>query len=218
MKQTPIALVAFDLDGTIVDDGWAHGRANDAAAAELAVSLWAPGAMTGYSLRDSWSQMCAQAGVCVDLEELATAHFQRTYDLLAQEGTPAAPGLAQTMAQLKQAGKTVAVTSSSDEWFVKAVVRLLGLADYVDFYVTRNQVEREKPEPDIYLLAQRMAGVSPENAIGVEDSVPGCQAVQRAGMRCVGFLNQGKNRQDLHAADFQIQTMPEMLGLLSSLE
>lgn len=210
-------LVAFDLDGTILHDSWAHAAANKASAQRLGISTEVFGDMTGFSLRESWEQISKKTGVHIDLDELAEEHFQITYQLICQRGEQPAPGLEQVMRQLKEAGCTVAVTSSSDEWFVRSVVKFLKLDPYIDFYVTNNQVKQLKPEPDIYLEALKAAGVCAKQAVGVEDSLAGCTAVNRAGMVCIGFLNQGHNRQNLSGAAYRIQTMSEIPEIVHSL-
>ena len=96
----------------------------------------------------------------------------------------------------------------------KEVTDLLGLTSYPDFFVTQNQVQRLKPDPESYLTAQRLAGVPAHRALGIEDSTPGCQALRRAGMYSVGFLNGGKNTQALEDTDATIDQMEELLSLL----
>ena len=50
-----------------------------------------------------------------------------------------------------------------------------------------DQGSRRKPAPDIYLFALRSLGISPEEAVAVEDSPLGVQAAVAAGIRCIGF-------------------------------
>ena len=71
-----------------------------------------------------------------------------------------------------------------------------------------------KPSPDIYLKALELAGVSPENAVGVEDSNSGCTAIHAAGMKCIGYTNRGDNPQSLEMADIKIGTMLELTELI----
>lgn len=95
----------------------------------------------------------------------------------------------------------MAIVSSSDEPFVRAVADYLGVTSYIDFFVTQNQVKNLKPAPDIYRYALAQAGVSADCAVGVEDSEPGTLALHRAEMFTVGFLNEGKNHQVLEQTD-----------------
>ena len=44
-----------------------------------------------------------------------------------------------------------------------------------------------KPDPELFLIAAREAGVAPERIAVVDDSPSGCIAARRAGMRCFGY-------------------------------
>lgn len=62
------------------------------------------------------------------------------------------------------------------------VLSILELEKQFDFIASRDDVERGKPDPEIYLLVAGQLGVQPENCLVVEDSVSGVQAALNAGM------------------------------------
>ena len=49
-------------------------------------------------------------------------------------------------------------------------------------YVSAEEVEHGKPEPDVFLEAARRLGCKPENALVIEDGVKGIIAAKKAGM------------------------------------
>jgi beta-phosphoglucomutase-like phosphatase (HAD superfamily) len=51
--------------------------------------------------------------------------------------------------------------------------------------VSGDDVQNKKPAPDIYEMAARLCGVSPDRCVVVEDALSGIAAAQAAGMRCV---------------------------------
>mgnify|MGYP001076808245 CR=1 FL=1 len=57
--------------------------------------------------------------------------------------------------------------------------------DYLDAVVYGDEVERGKPEPDIFLRAAKAIGVNPSEAVVVEDSINGIKAGYAADMRVV---------------------------------
>lgn len=65
------------------------------------------------------------------------------------------------------------------------VLEVLNLADAFDFVATRDDVERGKPDPEIYLLVAEELGVPPGECLVIEDSPSGVRAALAAGMRCV---------------------------------
>lgn len=213
-----IKMITFDLDGTIIDDEWAHEQAKT----EIAASLGVYGDLelsyyTGRSNRLFWDSVCKRATKSADIEQLVTQQFQRVLALLRQAKQPEAPGLTKTLQYLKQEGIIVAVTSGSDSSFVEGLLEYLHITKYIDVKVTKDHVRFVKPDPDIYLAAQRMAGIDARYALGVEDSLPGCQALRKAGMVSAGFTNQGKNPQCLETADFRVAEMTELIPLLQQL-
>lgn len=207
-------LITFDLDGTMLDDEWAHGEANRRMGQRLAIDHTQLGPMTGYSVRMRWQELCKCTGRDLDVDQLAEEHFRLTLEIIKESRVPEAPGLTSTLQALKADSCSIAVVSSSDEWFVRDVTDYLHVMPYLDFFVTKDQVSQLKPAPESYLTAQRLAGVPAHRALGVEDSTPGCQALRRAGMYSVGFLNGGKNTQALEDTDTTIQRMEELLSLL----
>jgi beta-phosphoglucomutase-like phosphatase (HAD superfamily) len=68
---------------------------------------------------------------------------------------------------------------------VRRVLEILGLNDVFDFVATRDDVERGKPDPEIYLLVQRELGVPSKECLVVEDSPSGVRAALAAGMWCI---------------------------------
>ena len=113
-------LVTFDLDGTMLNDEWAHAEANRRIGAKLGIDCTALGDMTGYSVRTRWQALCRQADVTADVEEIARDHFRITLEIIRQARIPESAGLTRTLRALRAAGYTLAVVSSSDEDFVRA--------------------------------------------------------------------------------------------------
>ncbi|MEO0494769.1 MAG: HAD-IA family hydrolase, partial [Actinomycetota bacterium] len=61
----------------------------------------------------------------------------------------------------------------------------LGLVDHFDHFSTRDQVDRGKPAPDLFLLAATKLRLDPADVLVIEDSRHGYEAARSAGMRCV---------------------------------
>jgi phosphoglycolate phosphatase-like HAD superfamily hydrolase len=66
--------------------------------------------------------------------------------------------------------------------------------------VTRDMVERAKPDPHLFLAAARRLGVEPRHSFVVGDSVWDLLAAQRAGALGIGLLSGGYGREELQAA------------------
>ena len=87
--------------------------------------------------------------------------------------------------QARELGLVVAVASSSPRSWVSGHLERLGLLDRFERLHCREDVERAKPAPDLYLAAAHAAGVSPADCLAVEDSPNGVLAARRAGFYTV---------------------------------
>ncbi len=65
------------------------------------------------------------------------------------------------------------------------VLRALELEETLDVVLTREDVQRAKPDPEIYLLAAQKLDVPPEECMALEDSPNGVRAAVDAGMNVI---------------------------------
>ena len=64
----------------------------------------------------------------------------------------------------------------------------LEVKDCFDALVSAEEVERGKPDPQIFLTAAAKLQTPPARCIVVEDAPAGTEAARRAGMRAIGVL------------------------------
>ncbi len=100
--------------------------------------------------------------------------------------------------------------------------KTLGMTNLLTFFEDRifsaSEVERGKPNPDLFLYAAKKMGVSPELCAVVEDSVPGVQAGVAAGMKVFGYVALS-NAESLTDAGAQVfNTMNQLPCLLTDLK
>lgn len=95
--------------------------------------------------------------------------------------------------------RTVGLATMSYCPQVQHVLQVLGLTDAFDFVASRDDVERGKPDPEIYLLTASELGVEPADCLVIEDSPTGVQAALAAGMQVVA-VSTPFTKQRLHAS------------------
>ena len=78
-----------------------------------------------------------------------------------------------------------ALATMSEHTEALHVLRVLELESSLDAVFTREDVEKPKPDPEIYLLAAQKLGVPPEECLVLEDSTNGVQAGVAAGMNVI---------------------------------
>lgn len=214
-----IQLVIFDLDGVIIDSEWAHEAAKMRIRHELGIiGSMDLAAFTGRSNRVFWQTVLTDAGLKGDVDELVRRQFAFVIEELKKAKQPETPGLTELLRFLKERGIKIAVSSGSEEYFIRSILELLRINSYFDVVVTGNDMVELKPAPDIYLAALRLSGIPAQHAITIEDSKAGCQSAQAAGMQCIGYTNGGNNTQDLSHTDYQIDQMQKAKQIILNLE
>ncbi|MEU6574818.1 HAD-IA family hydrolase [Streptomyces sp. NPDC046805] len=207
----PQGVVVFDVDGTLVDserDG--HRIAFDAAFAAAGLPYrWSVEAygrlltITGGRRRiatflERQGYGSDEAAALADvLHADKTARFRA---MVEQGRVPARPGVPELIAELMDAGVTLAVaTTGTREWVEPLLERLFGAGTFAEV-VTGTEVPALKPDPSVYREVLERLGVSPAEALAVEDSANGLTAALGAGLRCVVVTNDYTRGQDFTGA------------------
>ena len=195
-----VKAVLFDVDGTLVDSNYLH-----------TVSWWEAFGQAGFdvAMADIHRAIGMGSGQMLDQllpddrdadvdEAVSTAHGA-LYGTYRARVKPLR-GAADLLRACHDEGLTVVLASSADEPEFKALRAALDAEDAIDEATFSGEVDRSKPAPDLVHVALDKAGVPPDEAVFVGDTVWDVQACQKAGVRCVGFLCGGISRDELLAA------------------
>ncbi|MEA5604573.1 HAD-IA family hydrolase [Nostoc sp. UHCC 0252] len=79
----------------------------------------------------------------------------------------------------------MAIASGGEKVVLEATLNNIHLRDFFNIVVSIDNVEKGKPEPDIFLLASQRLGVAPQDCIIYEDSDETLKAAHRVGMRSI---------------------------------
>jgi beta-phosphoglucomutase len=85
------------------------------------------------------------------------------------------------LSRLKQEGYKLAVASNSIRKTVQIMLEQSALIDYLEFYLSNQDVSIGKPDPEIYTKAIKQLGLSPKECLIVEDNEKGIQAARESG-------------------------------------
>ena len=69
----------------------------------------------------------------------------------------------------------------------RPILEKVGILDYFGAIVDGNDVTNAKPDPEVFVRAAQLLGISNENSIVFEDSFAGIQAANIAGMTSIGI-------------------------------
>ena len=166
--------VIFDLDGVLVRTDQAHDKAWRALAGRLGIPFdgRAAARLRGVSRMEALDivlEGCGRSFTPAEKEALAAEKNER-YRALIAEMTPAdvSPETTVTLKVLRERGLLLAVASSSKN--ARFILERTGLTRYFHAVVDGTQIARSKPDPEVFLKAAQALGVSPAEALVVEDA------------------------------------------------
>ncbi len=99
------------------------------------------------------------------------------------------------------AGFKVAVCSSAPKKEVRLKLENVGLKDYFEIIIGKEDTAKSKPAPDTYLKAAESVGLEPTNCVAVEDTEFGTASAKGAGMTCVAIPDEWSVKQSFEKAD-----------------
>ena len=208
-----IDAVIFDMDGVIVDTEPVWGSVRTEFAAGLG-RVW--GAedqrhVAGVSSREWAAIMRDRLGIGMPEVEIQRAIVDAVVGRLRTDGLPHIDGAVEAVRVL--AGRyPSALASGAHPEIIAAVLEATGLRDVFRAVVSADDVERGKPQPDVFLEAARRLGVPPERCLVIEDSLFGVRAGRAAGM--VVVLVPNPNAPDTDTAKVEADHVVARLGLV----
>jgi len=192
----------FDLDGTLVDSVYHHvlawRDALDQTGIEL--SVWRIHRKIGMSGGLFVNALMRETGRGFTAEEAARLRKLHAEAYRQRAGrVQVLPGARELLAHLTEIGVPWAVATSGYLESAGPTLDLLELPRGVPV-VTRDQVARAKPDPDLFLAAAERLGVDVTDSIVVGDSVWDLLAARRARALGVGLLSGGYGQEELERA------------------
>lgn len=95
------------------------------------------------------------------------------------------------LANLKARGYRMAACSNSIRKTMEVLLERAAITDYFDFYISNEDVEEAKPNPEMYLIAIGRLGLKPEECLILEDNENGIKAAKASGahLLVIGDIN-----------------------------
>lgn len=188
-----IAHVIFDCDGVLVDSEEISMAIDGALLAENGVAISHAEMhrrFVGKTFQGMVDEIEAERGIRLP-EGLEARKDELMLDAYRRD-LQAVKGVADALAQIVL---PKSVGTNGPRHRALEALRIVRIDHHFEGRMTTfEDVANGKPEPDIYLLAAKRAGLAPENCLVVEDSVTGATAAVRAGCPTLGFTGTHKDR------------------------
>jgi beta-phosphoglucomutase len=183
-RSNVIAAAVFDLNGTLIDDMRAHGRAWAAVFRDLGVEVPAERFERELAGMKHGETFEAVLGRKLPDEE-ATRLGERKDALYRQIYAPELrllAGARELLQRLRAAGIRTAVATAAPVANRDFALDGLGIRGFFDAVVGEESVRRGKPAPDLYVAAARALSADPPACVAFEDAANGVRAARAAGM------------------------------------
>ncbi len=177
-------LVCFDFDGTLIDSETYHATTWIKYLSSFGITLEFSTFMKKYS-GVTWEKVANDLIVryqltlsVVEMVSIMEEKTQISFEAQPVQPKNGAHELLKVMAQICP----VAVVTGAPRQYVESVIEQQGWRQWISLLVCGDDVQHNKPSPDVYRLACRLAGCSPQNAVAIEDSQTGMISALSAGL------------------------------------
>ena len=181
-----IKLIIFDLDGVLVDARELHYEALNRALLEIDKKyvINREDHLANYDGRPTSKKLnmiSEKKGLPKNKHSIIWRKKQeKTIEIIKNE-MQTDNRMASVLERLKKDGYLIYVASNSIRETVKMMLLKKGLLEFVDHFISNQDVKSPKPHPEIYMRAMIHAQVSPRETLIVEDSHIGRTAAIESG-------------------------------------
>ena len=197
--------VLWDMDGTLIDSQEFHWVSWRNTLASEGITITREQFLSCFGQRNDSiiPRWLGATATSERIEKIANAKEDLYRHLIRRDGISPLPGVAHWVHRLHNDGWLQALASAAPRANIEAVLQALSATHIFDGIVSAEDVQRGKPDPEVYLTAAARVGVPPERCIVVEDAIAGVEGARRAGMRSIGVSH---NRKHL-PADVVVQSL-----------
>ena len=186
-----VCAVVFDMDGVLIDSHPAH----QAAWSEFLHSL-------GKDIPDRELEFILEGHtraeiLCHFLGPLSAVELdqygKRKDQFFRVHENQIGPisGVCDFLRKLSLQGIPAAVATSASEIRTVSTIERMGFSELFEAVVTASDVEKGKPDPEVYQLACERLSVPPQRTVAFDDAPAGIQSAKSAGLRCIGVSSNG---------------------------
>lgn len=221
VENRTITAVVFDFDGLLADSeplqiqAWQEFLARYGHRLEQSLL----DDMFGLRVRDSSRLVQDRLGLPLSPGEVMAGRDAIFLDLVATK-LPLMPGARELVDYLRaETSLRLALATSGHDRYINAALPVTGLEEAFEVIVTGDDVERGKPDPEIYLAAARKLDVSPGQCLALEDAPHGVRSAKAAGMTCIAVPNEMTRAiPGLDEADLVLESLAQVIGWIDALE
>jgi beta-phosphoglucomutase len=179
-----IKSVIFDMDGVLIDAKDWHYEALNKALGLFGMEINRYDHLVTYDglpTKKKLEMLTSERGLPIELHKFINEMKQQyTMEIVYSRCKPRFQH-EYALSRLKQEGFKLAVASNSIRQTVQVMMQQSSLIDYLELYLSNQDVMNGKPDPEIYTKVIERLGLSPLECLVVEDNEKGIQAARASG-------------------------------------
>ncbi len=189
--------VIWDVDGTLVDTAELHFQAWLALMRQLGTPFPRAEFAATFGLRnpDIIHQLFGTQFTDLEVAELGDRKETLYRAAARQHGVALLPGARALLEGLRAAGFKQAIGSSAPRENLDLILRLTDAKHFFQAIVSVEDIQRGKPDPQVFQVAADKLGEVYDHCLVLEDAVAGVQAAKAAGMRCIAVRFGGQHNE-----------------------
>lgn len=202
--------VAFDLDGLMFNTEDLYHQVGrellDRRGKQFTTELL--DAMMGLPSIVALQVMIDWHGLDATVDQLEAETDEIFPPILQQQLRPM-PGLMELLDGIEVAAIPKAIATSSRRVYVETVLGVFDMESRFQFILTADDVERGKPDPEIYTRSANRFGVAPERMMVLEDSQNGAKAAVDADAFVVAVRGEHSRDHDFGGARMVVDSLED---------
>ena len=189
MKLPKLAI--FDMDGLLFDTERNMYEANTEVMEKYGYQQDFDSYMTtrGRAGDNFFRQLYKIHGPDDPAHEIAAESAELAHRRVLEHGPAVKEGIPELLRFFRDSGSDLCVASSSKTSTVQTYLDLAGLSEYFSFIIGGEAVHRSKPDPEVHEICLDRAGVTPSEALVLEDSENGIHAAYNAGIPVICIVD-----------------------------
>lgn len=201
----------FDWDGVIINSAEHHEASWERVAREIGKTLPEGHFKAGFGMKNEViiPEMLKWETDLEKIRELSLRKEALYREVVRERGVIPLPGVENWLRTLRDAGIPCVIASSTHRENITTTLEVLGFSSFFDSIVAAEDVQRGKPDPEVFLTAAKRIGVSGKEGVVFEDALVGIAAGHAAGMRVVAVATTNP-RELLAHADRVVDRLDEL--------
>lgn len=201
----------FDWDGVIINSATQHEMSWERLAKECGKVLPENHFKRGFGMKNEViiPELLGWTTVPVEIRLLSLRKEAIFREVVREQGMTALPGVELWLRVLRDEGIPCAIASSTHRENITTTLDVLGLEPFFSVIVTAEDVQRGKPDPEVFLTAAQRLGVEPGDGIVFEDALVGIAAAQAARIPVVAVATT-ESKEKLAHADWVVDQLDEL--------